>query len=99
MVHRAGVLPKGCRSCRGMDVVLALWSPSSHLSQDCLSLLVKTLRERQTGMGEAVLGTVAKLGPRPLQPRGCIHPTGELFSLLLGFGGVGGALRPVRPGP
>lgn len=52
MVHRARVLPKGCRSCRGMDVVLALWSPSSHLSQDCLSLLVKTLRERQTGMGK-----------------------------------------------
>lgn len=33
-----------------------MWScpvvPSSNLSQDCLSLLVKTLRERQTGMGK-----------------------------------------------
>lgn len=49
--------------------------------------------------GEAVLGTVAKLGPRPLQPRGCIHPTGELFSLLLGFGGVGGCPQTCTPRP
>lgn len=72
--------------------------PNSGLSQDCLSLLPKSLRKEEVGKGRGSIRARPELGPKHLKPKGCMHPL-RTSLLLPGLGRVGGVLRPVRPGP
>lgn len=92
MVHRAGALPSGCRSCRGMDVVFALWSPTLAFLMTTSVSSSSTSRGRgRQGKEEESVGKVSELGPRPLQPdRRRDTPPGKSSPCFWAWGAGGG---------